>query len=247
MFAFRTLLERSIPTIENRDEHFGLIRDFICCFIFAFGILLVPSVSNACTEGTEVAKKAKIASELFDGAKGPIKSDHNSYKCNFEGDPYKGSHSGWDVAFQNEINQAFYSLTSGIVISAGEDSENTIAIYDPVSRLAVLYLHADYVNEELKIGDCIASGKFLGNQGNTSFWKVGVHVHVEVRKLPASISFLAPIKVVTDNLKQPSHGTDDAKRPTIDPIPHLYRSVKDHDPTRFWTIAGTWGKLKGLQ
>ena len=247
MFAFRTLLERSISIIENRDEHFGLIRDFICCFIFVFGILLVPSVSNACTEGDEVAKKAKIANELFGGAQGLIISDYNSYECNFPGDKYNGSHPGWDADFTSNDNQDFFSLTAGEVITIGEDSENTIAIYDPVARLAVLYLHADSVNEELEIGDNIAYGEFLGTQGNTSFQKIGEHVHVEIRKLPASIPFLAPIKVVTDNLKQPSHGTDDETRPTIDPIPHLYRSVRDHYLTRFWTIAGTWGGLKELQ
>lgn len=253
MFAiFGTLLKHLIPAIENRVVHFSVIRGFICYFIFTLGILSVPSIGDTCTEGTQTVKKERIAKELFGGVKGLVVSDYNSYKCNFDGDPYKGSHAGWDADFTSNDNQAFYSLSPGIVIRAGGDSENTIAIYDPISRLAVLYLHADYVNKELKVGDCIEYGKFLGNQGNTSFQKVGAHVHVEVRKLPESISMRAPRKLVydkevTDNLQQPSHGTKDTDRPVIDPIPYLYDFVQANAPTRIGTGAEVLGTLKARQ
>ncbi|MDE0401486.1 MAG: hypothetical protein OXL96_27125 [Candidatus Poribacteria bacterium] len=193
------------------------------------GTFLVPNIGAThhippCPGNARRADEEKIVQALFRITPEEVKNQtgyhYNGYGCHEGRGIYKGGHAGWD-AYHQVVNHKFYSLTSGIVIAKGGDSENTIAIYDPSVQVAVLYLHASDVDPYLKIDSCIEFGAPLGLQGNTSHRKgMGAHVHVEVRK------FQIPYTI--QQLAKPSHGTKHKERKTVDPIPHLLKSVELH-------------------
>ena len=91
---------------------------------------------------------------------------------------YRGGHRGWDFQTTSKGNEHFYSLSSGIVTRAGGDSLNTIAVYNSVEDVTVVYLHASqvHVREDTRV----TVGQLLGSQGNTGTGSN--HVHVEIRE-----------------------------------------------------------------
>ena len=135
--------------------------------------------------------RARLARALFGPGK-PTYHDYNSY-----GAPvarwaggcrgYDGGHSGWDaqtvsVAQAATANEPFFSLTTGVVIRAGGDSNNTIAVYDAVQDLTTLYAHAREV--DVRVGQVLGVGDRLGIQGNAGLSSDPTereHVHVELR------------------------------------------------------------------
>lgn len=150
--------------------------------------------------------------------------EYNGYRCNLTWEEdgelvYTRGHGGWDVQTADKSTRHFfYSLTAGEVIAAGEDNNNTIAVWDPLSNLTTLYLHASDILVSKK--DTVEVGqrdKPLGRQGRTGNAK-SPHVHIEVRVGKNAI---------------PSNGAGDNLNPTINPVPYLYRWVAGHLRTRF--------------
>jgi len=159
--------------------------------------LLLTSCSSRNQSESRVSALKQMASTLFhvdaielDHSTKGVSYDYNDWKA----DPatgckgYDGGHSGIDmqtvdVEGEATANRHFYSLSSGVVISAGADSFNTISIYNQSKNISVLYLHARklYVQD----GDRVKVGDKLGEQGNVglghSRQTIAEHVHLEVR------------------------------------------------------------------
>ncbi len=98
-------------------------------------------------------------------------------------DGYINGHSGLDIQTKDvagaaTANRKFYAVSKGKVISAGIDSNKTIAIYDSDKNITVLYLHARKV--AVSVNDEVTVGDYLGIQGDTGV-PGAEHVHLEVR------------------------------------------------------------------
>lgn len=135
--------------------------------------------------------RALLARALFGAGKATY-HDYNSYGAWVERwaggcRGYDGGHSGWDaqtvsVAQAATANEPFFSLTTGVVVRAGGDSNNTIAVYDAVQDLTTLYAHAHEV--DVRVGQVLRVGDRLGIQGNAGLSSDPTereHVHVELR------------------------------------------------------------------
>ena len=172
---------------------------------------------------TERARqKDEIVAKLFNFDLSEVdaktKHDYNDYECNLDWEingklVYQGGHGGWDVRTRDKsLNQPFYSLTAGELIRAGGDSNNTIAIYDPIKKRTTLYLHASEVLVSVENNPTIKIDQRLGYQGKTGN-VTDVHVHIEIRKL---------------EMGNPSAGagaSQNTPHPTVDPIPYLFQSI----------------------
>ena len=159
-------------------------------------LLLLVTAASVCTADT-IQDNRVIATYLFGIPANLIDSDgtganynynnwkdspgiHKNGKC----DAYDGGHSGIDlqtkdVAGTKTANRKFFSLSKGVVIKAGGDKYNTIAIYDETLDVTSLYLHAR--NVDVAIGQTVEVGVKLGIQGSTGAYDAE-HVHFEVRK-----------------------------------------------------------------
>lgn len=258
--------QRKTSLWEKRTVPFGFIRGLICYFIFALGILLTLSIeveADPCKGATpDEQMRMKIAEKLFKVTnvtevtgippkdvkwERSVKYNHNGYGCNWDGDPYLGSHAGWDVVFYSK-SPKFYSLTSGKVLANGRDENGklfdcstnarTIAIYDEHEEVATLYLHAKNVNLEVERGEYIKYGAPLGLQGDCGKNVKGAHVHIEVRKLRSPEDLIESLAVA-------SHGTADEKRPTIPPIQYLHDSIESHSLKGIRILTWAWALLRG--
>ena len=165
--------------------------------------------------------------------------EYNGYGCNVNWKEngefvYDGGHAGWDAqtisTFDPDRNARFYSLTAGKVIRADKGTSKTssvIAVYSEADNKATLYLHAR--EEYVTVGQDVKVGYLLGSQGNTGLESGndtdGSHVHIEVRTLTEEQMELSSVEQ-EEWFRKSSAGTDDKDRPTIDPIPYLYASVK---------------------
>lgn len=99
---------------------------------------------------------------------------------------YDGGHSGIDFQTKDVAgllmpqgpltDRPFYAVSSGIVINAGSDEFNTIAIYDADLNITTAYLHARHIS--VALDDHISIGDTLGIQGKTG--ADDKHVHFEV-------------------------------------------------------------------
>ena len=161
--------------------------------------------------------QARLARALFGPGK-PTYHDYNSYGAQVPGwaggcRGYDGGHSGWDAQTQSVAgtvptrDEPFFSLTTGVVIRAGGDDFNTIAVYDAVQDVTTLYAHARRV--DVRVGQTVRVGTQLGIQGNAGLSSGPTdreHVHVEVRR--GRVPWLAC-------------GATDA----INPFNYLYHSV----------------------
>ena len=164
-------------------------------------------------------QKDAIVEELFKGIPHEATNhDYNDYGCNLSWRVngklvYQGGHAGWDAQTQDKsLNQSFHALTAGELIRAGDDANNTIAVYNPTDDRTTLYLHASQVLVSMKDNPMIEIGQPLGKQGSTGNAK-GVHVHIEVRK---------------GKWRQASLGagaSQNTPAPNIDPVPYLYQSI----------------------
>ena len=164
-------------------------------------------------------QKDTIVEELFKGIPHQATNhDYNDYKCNLTWRVngklvYQGGHSGWDAQTQDKsLNHSFYSLTAGELIRAGDDANNTIAVYNLTDDRTTLYLHASEVLVSKEDNPMIEVGQALGKQGKTGNAK-GVHVHVEVRKGKWGQASLG------------AGASQNTEHPNVDPIPYLYQSI----------------------
>ena len=186
---------------------------------------------NAIGPSALADRRDKIVTVLFlDISHQNTHHDYNGYRCSLtwtkkdkEGKDklvYTGGHGGWDAQTADKSTRhLFYSLTAGEIIADGTgDYNNTIAVWDPLSNLTTLYLHASDVlvskEETVEVGQ---RDKPLGKQGNTGNAD-SPHVHIEVRVGKNAI---------------PSNGAGDNLNPTINPVPYLYRWVAGHLRERF--------------
>ena len=198
--------------------------------------------------------------------------DYNGYRCNFPGDPYKGSHAGWDVQTQakydSDRDHEFFCITPGIVLADGRNAKGhlgkcandnrAIVIYNESSGMATHYLHASDIHHSVRVGRYIGFGDRLGNQGRCGVkvknrnkkenLKKGYHVHIEVRTLELFCRKPIPYRNLTrnqiDELKKSSRGTLDFERRTIDPIPYLYSFVKFGKPRKACLPAAIWANVR---
>ena len=215
----------------------------------------VESKREESLEEESIAMQLEIVVKLFQITKDEVinKIDH---RYNYYGDScryplgkkkcvYKGGHAGWDVRTRKEweireplpVDQAFYSLTKGVVIldgkkgednTGGETKFNTIAIYDEDSDKTTFYLHASDVHLSIKKGVEVEVGDPLGNQGDTGS-PGAFHVHLEVQEGEA---------------ERASAGTKDNGTQTIDPISYLHESIQA-GPFEFRIFLNkAFGKLK---
>lgn len=155
---------------------------------------------------------------------------------------YKGGHAGWDVQTRDRSkDQTFYSLTTGIVIMDGKGNKspddtdtsdeinfNAIAVYDEDTDKTTFYLHASVVDPSIKKGRKVKVCDSLGKQGETGS-PGAVHIHLEVQEGKA---------------KRASAGTKDTGTETMDPIPHLYKSIQSRPFKITVFIEMLWAKVK---
>jgi len=180
---------------------------------------------NVIGTAAQADRRDKIVTVLFlDIPHEETFHEYNGYGCNltWERDGtrvYNEGHGGWDIqTMDKSTRHLFYSLTPGEVIADGKDNNNTIAVFDTVANITTLYLHASDVL--VSVGDKVEIGqkqKPLGRQGKTGNAD-SPHVHIEVR---------------VGKHVSPSNGAGDNLKPTIDPVPYLYRWVAGHLRTRF--------------
>ena len=242
----------------------------ICCLLSLLVSIIEAAVAcdtNAnckdMEEKTEAFFKKSIEDQreilevLFDLPKEKVENktfyDYNYYtwgcklhKINDQGQKvclYKGGHAGWDVQTQDKSkNQIFYSLTAGRVIMDGkgnksdrdrdtfdEETFNAIAVYDEDNDITIFYLHASAVDPSIKKGGEVKVCDPLGKQGDTGS-PGSVHVHLEVQEGEA---------------KRSSAGTKDTGTQTMDPIPHLHKSIQSRPFKIKVFIERVWAKLKG--
>ena len=161
----------------------------------------------------EARQKDELVEALF--ALNPGESDtetrhdYNDYECSWDGDPYTGGHSGWDVVIDSDNVPFFHALIGGELIEDGKDDYNTIAVYNPDYKITVLYLHAEEVLVSMA-DPIIREDQRLGIQGDTGPNVTGDHVHIEVR---------------AGMRKNPSAGagaSQETRWPNMDPVPKLY-------------------------
>ena len=151
-----------------------------------------PTVTRISVPADLRVVRARLARALFGSGKA-TNHDYNSYGAQVPGwaggcRGYDGGHAGWDaqtrsVALRATADEPFFSLTAGVVIRAGGDTYNTIAVYDATERVTTLYAHARRV--DVRVNQMIRVGDQLGIQGNAgldSDPNVREHVHVEVRR-----------------------------------------------------------------
>ena len=97
---------------------------------------------------------------------------------------YDNSHKAIDLGWSNNYggpNQAVYAIYDGTIItnSYASDAGNYVAIRHDngdVSR----YLHLEN-KSDLKVGDRVQKGEYIGNMGNTGN-AVGYHLHFDLTK-----------------------------------------------------------------
>ena len=189
-----------------------------------------------------------------------LKNPKNPDKC-----VYKGGHAGWDVRTFYGLSPAlkehkFHCITPGIVLANGgredgklpecDNNNRAIVIYDEINGYAIHYLHASDVSSSLQVGKFSGFGKTLGWQGNCGL-STAEHIHIEVRTLPhcgPGIPYEHLTRGIKKQLVDSSRGTKDTVRPTRDPIPYLYDTVKAHgfkyDYIKACTLPEIWGRCK---
>jgi hypothetical protein len=184
------------------------------CLLCLQLIFLHPA--NAATK----EEMAKVASVLFKETAtyydynpwGNCYSDWCSWR---EG--YIGGHSGIDIQTTTKSKQdMFYSVSNGIVITAGSGTYKTIAVYDASRNLTVIYLHASAVN--VGMGDPVSVGTPLGKQGDSGV-SGAIHVHLEAR------------------LGRQTLATAGGKPNTIDPVATALSYINSIQLKDFWRKA----------
>lgn len=242
----------------------------ICCLLSLLVLIIEAAVAcdteDNCKDVEKISEEffkksiedqREIIAVLFDLPKEEVENktfyEYNYYTWNCElmrknkhtGEKkcvYNGGHAGWDVQTRDRSKeQIFYSLTTGIVIMDGKGNKslddtdtfdetnfNTIAVYDEDNDITTFYLHASAVDPSIKKGGKVKVCDPLGKQGDTGSPNA-VHVHLEVQ---------------TGKAERSSAGTKDTRTQTMDPIPHLYKSIQSRPFKIRVFIEMIWGKVK---
>jgi uncharacterized protein YraI len=99
---------------------------------------------------------------------------------------YHANHRGLDSVHQGANPRRVYSLTSGVVRFIGKDhfGGNYVMIWNPQLQRNFFYVHFASFNPNLKIGQSISAGTFIGVEGWTGNVRPpgpgGRHTHVHV-------------------------------------------------------------------
>ena len=129
---------------------------------------------------------------------------------------YQGGHSGWDaqtlsVAGSKTANERFYAVSPGVLRRYGSPTFNVIAVWHEPSNTTTIYVHARSLNPNLREGNSVKVGTWLGVQGDRGSADAE-HVHIEVRAGEWTIG---------------SNGADPSlPGPTCNPVEFLWRSVR---------------------
>lgn len=89
-------------------------------------------------------------------------------------------HYGTDVVGNDGASQKIYAVADGVIKEAGSNSGygNTVLI-DHNGKFTTRYAHLSSINSQIKVGNEVRTGDYLGIQGNTGN-SFGVHLHFEV-------------------------------------------------------------------
>lgn len=147
----------------------------ICSLALAL-LLVLPLVSSVMVGADEISEKEiqeKMLEILYN------KDEAGFMSCDFDGyvELRPKRHEGIDFAIG--LGHEVCALINGVVLTAGGDSLNTIAIYDEENDKTVIYLHAKRV-VDLKVGDTVKVGQVIAEEGSKGA-NGAVHTHVEVR------------------------------------------------------------------
>ena len=193
------------------------------------GILFIPIAGFAHSVGGDTEEVHRVIEVLYDldpdEVHNKVSHNKNNYKVPrwFPAAPcdgYEGGHSGYDVAHEDD-DARFYSLTDGEVINVKHPNPDNIkvlsyiSIYNETHERTAFYLHPSYI--DVRIGQRVEVGDYLGKQGATGLNTTGPHVHLEVRQ---------------NRSEKASCGagvSQNTTRPNEPPIPFLYEQVKDFD------------------
>lgn len=97
----------------------------------------------------------------------------------FREEPRK--HKGLDIS--NGKNSNIYSMSNGIVLRADlSSSYGNVVIIKNESDVGFLYAHLDSIKEDLKVGDIVKTGDFIGIEGTTGE-STGIHLHIEMQNI----------------------------------------------------------------
>ena len=112
-------------------------------------------------------------------------------------------HKGID--FKAKRNEVLYSVSSGVVKSAGSRGSfgNAIEIYYPDAGASALYAHLNSL--KVKTGEIVESGEPIGLAGSTGR-STGPHLHFEMRSKGTAIDpekFFAKAAVIQGGLPKP--------------------------------------------
>lgn len=111
--------------------------------------------------------KTPLSQGLYSGGGGKITAGFDGYNNT------PGRHEGIDIVkgYGSRVN----SLTNGVVLRAGGDSINTLAIYLPKVDKTVIYLHS---KPTVKSGQTVKRGQQIATEANVG---APTHTHVEMR------------------------------------------------------------------
>lgn len=164
---------------------------FIMTMLFISNWSITWASTGASTDDNCAAAKA-MAADLFAIAVTEIDDSKFNKGANACYNYFElGVHAGIDlqtkdVADKLTADRKFYALEDGEVVFIG-GKFGDVAIYNESKKTLVSYLHARQFSSEIKVGDSVEKGTYLGIQGNVGLGYTEAtkmeHVHVEVLKL----------------------------------------------------------------
>ena len=122
---------------------------------------------GAATNPPPSGDKVPMSQALYAGGGGRITAGFDGYQNT------SGRHEGIDIVkgYGSRVN----SLTNGVVLKAGGDRINTLAIYLPKVDKTVIYLHS---RPTVKAGQNVSRGQQIATEANVG---APTHTHVEMR------------------------------------------------------------------
>ena len=203
--------ELEVPYNETRHDY----NDYGCPYIG-----LCKHTDREGRPAISYSERARYADDVLSNGKDRCREEWvPGYRLCGTSSGYRGGHSGWDINSGSHVRSPFYSLTTGLVITAGGDSLNTIAVYD--GMYTVVYLHAQDGTVAVKKDKCVEKGDVLGTEGNAGTNGGGIHVHISVQRFKS-------YQYAIGAGRWPGVEHDPSVYAT-DPLPYLYNWVATKD------------------